>query len=133
MEKDIKNDLLDMFNDLLSRFPMINIQYEYSKKFGCFLASVDVRGLDDQALDVFSDLYISLIKDLQEKYGESAPLFSVNEDLFSLSSDATTYCPLSSEFNIDFRWEGLNEFKYSFANEEDDIFGGNLKEYSFCA
>lgn len=154
---------MKLFNVLLGKFPEIKIKYEYSKKLGCFLASIDVCRLVSLALDDFSMLLISLIEELQEKFGVDSPLFSINEDCFSLSSDAISYsigssaeydanfqCIINTDvslkettiqsqlipisISIDASIDYSNAFDYTVIEAKDEnVFKGKFQEYSMAA
>ncbi len=106
--EEIKNDMFKAFDVLLDRFPSIGIRYEYSDKLECFLVSVDNSKLEGNKLDAFSDLVVKSIDYLQDKYGEDAPLFCINEEWFSLSPEALSY---HKEKTRNFEWSDANVYK----------------------
>ncbi|MBD5233763.1 MAG: hypothetical protein HDS65_06225 [Bacteroidales bacterium] len=84
----IKEDLLKLFDTLLLSYPDIEIKYEFSDDFKCYIASVDVSRLDEPTLESFSAMYLHESRQLQEIYGDDSPLFCMNEEWFKLSPEA---------------------------------------------
>lgn len=126
MMEEIKKDILGVFDALFAKFALINIRYEYNKDYGCFLISVDVSKLSDSELDAFSDLFLEKIKFLQNKYGEAAPLFCINEEWFALSPDAISYYVSKKEKSqYDFEWTGEDMFTSIISINSTDCNIGN--------
>lgn len=87
----IKKEMLKAFDALLGKYTSIAIRYEYIPVYGNYLVSIDVSGLEKSELDNFSETLLSQIKELQTKFGDEAPLFSIGEEWFKLSHDAIYY------------------------------------------
>lgn len=100
MKDEIKKEMLKAFDVLLGKYGSVGIWYENNAFYGCYLVSIDVSTLKKSELDDFSDLLLSQIKELQEKFGEEAPLFSINEEWFSLTQDAISYTPHSMDESL---------------------------------
>ncbi len=96
----IKKEMLKAFEALLGKYSGIDVRYEFSHEYGCYIVSVDVSNLEKSKLDDFSELLLVQIKDLQNKFGEEAPLFCINEEWFSLSSNAITYAAESVDESV---------------------------------
>lgn len=112
----IKYDLLGQFNVLLDKFPQVGIKYEYSEEYDSFIVSIDVSKLDDIALEEFSGMYGSVKRLLQNRYADYAPLFCLNEEWFSLSESAISYCnEVRREISDEYKWtcEGGMSFDLS--------------------
>lgn len=106
MKSDIiKEDLLKIFDTLLKAYPLIELKYEYRDDFDCFLVSVDVTKLESYSIENFQELYMTEIRNIQNKYGEEAPLFCTNEEWFTLSPAAISYYnSLKEESHFNFEW-----------------------------
>ena len=112
MMEEIKKDMYKAFDELLAKYASIGIHYEYSGVYGSFLVSIDTSGLNDSALDSFSELLLSIISRMQEKYGEEAPLFCLNEEWFSMTSDAQPYVRKSKDDNSkEIEWSNANVYR----------------------
>lgn len=128
MENDkIKYDLFGQFNILLDSFPNVEIKYEYSTDYGCFIVSIDVSKLDDVALEEFSGLYGSVKRVIQDSYGDAAPLFCLNEEWFTLSESAISYSnEVKREISYDYKWIGGSDISFDLSNAVQEVKESNF-------
>lgn len=108
MDKEgIKKELIDIFGNLTKDFPSIEIRYEFSERYECFLSSINTSSLSAKDLDAFCTEYLEEINLIQNKYGEDAPLFCLNEEWFKLTDKALSYS------NIDIIKEVIEDLEWT--------------------
>lgn len=86
-QESIENKLTSWFSQMLEKYNGLTIKYEYSTKHNGYLVSFSA---DSSILknDEFSKEAMAFEDKMTEDYGDYAPLFCDNEELFKLSSNA---------------------------------------------
>ena len=85
-KEEIKKLLTEWFNTMLAKYTWLKVKYEYNEAKECYLVSFYISsGIEN--LDFDKDV-LEFEEAMDNKYGDSSPLFCDNEELFKLSSDA---------------------------------------------
>lgn len=116
--KEIKDILIHFFDTLLKDFKNIGIKYEYSKQYECYISSIDVENLTDETLELFCEVYLNEIKKIQNQFGDDAPLFCLNEEWFTLSSEAISYYFHDNSTKPNLQWIEDSEISSKFKIHE---------------
>lgn len=74
---------------MVTKYPWLTIKYEWNEKEKVFLVSFYGDKLNDEK---FSEEALSFENELVEIWGCNAPLFTDNEELFTLSDSAQLIC-----------------------------------------
>ena len=85
--KKMEQELRLWFSQMLDKYIWLSIKFEYNKKRNCFMVSFSSKDTISQNEDFCAEA-IAFEDKLNEEYGDDAPLFCDNEELFKLSSDA---------------------------------------------
>lgn len=96
-KEEIKKLLTEWFNTMLAKYTWLKVKYEYNEAKECYLVSFYISsGIEN--LDFDKDV-LEFEEAMDNKYGDSSPLFCDNEELFKLSSDAKIlYCKSKNIF-----------------------------------
>lgn len=86
-QQQIKNELIAWFKIITSRFQWISVKYEYSDKLKSFLVSFSPSDKINES-DEFCIEAMRFENEMNEKYGDNAPLFCDDEKYFTLSEHA---------------------------------------------
>lgn len=85
-KEEIKKLLTEWFNTMLAKYTWLKVKYEYNEAKECYLVSFYISsGIEN--LDFDKDV-LEFEEAMDNKYGDSSPLFCDNEELFKLSSGA---------------------------------------------
>lgn len=119
--KAIEQDLVRMLKQLTTEFPWLSARYEYRKSWATFLVSYApscTMFSDDNILNRMMVLEDKLI----DKYGDDAPLFCEEENLFTLSTDAILIKDGRMELDQEhIAWSAIpSSGVYSFRNKGKD-------------
>lgn len=106
MEKNkIEQELRLWFTQMLDKFTWLQIKFEYNRMRDCFMVSFSPEPAVSQD-EKFCTEALAFEDKMNEEYGDDAPLFCDNEELFKLSSNAevlTSFkCNTVDIANIDF-------------------------------
>ena len=117
----IEQDLVRMLTQLTTEFPWLSARYEYRAPWATFLVSYvpsNKMFSDDDVLLRMMELENELIA----KYGDDAPLFCEEENLFTLSTDAILIKDGRMELDQEhIAWSAIpSSGGYSFKNRNKD-------------
>ena len=83
----IKEQLNTWFSQMLQKYTWLSIKFEYNDLEKCFMVSFSPKFIISQD-EGFCKEALTFENEMNEVYGDYAPLFCDDEDLFTLSSDA---------------------------------------------
>ena len=88
MKKEIiKEQLNTWFGQMLQKYTWLSIKFEYNDLEKCFMVSFSPKFIISQDKG-FCKEALTFENEMNEAYGDYAPLFCDDEDLFTLSSGA---------------------------------------------
>ena len=87
MDYQQERQLQNWFRRMVDMFPGLSFKYEYSGKRGVYLVSANVN-TEDAHYEAYCAESMRFEDEMNERYMDSAPLFTDNEELFLLSQDA---------------------------------------------
>lgn len=85
---EIKSRLYQWSKVITSAYPGLKVRFEYSESREVFLVSLYTASVDN--MERFSEDVMVFEDEMEYLYGDNAPLFCDNEELFSLSQKAET-------------------------------------------
>lgn len=101
----MEQELRLWFTQMLDKYAWLQIKFEYNKTRGCFMVSFSPESVISQD-EKFCAEALAFEDKMNEMYGDDAPLFCDDEELFKLSSDAEVLrafkCDAVDIANIDF-------------------------------
>lgn len=85
--------------EMVSRFTWLTVKYEFSEKLGTYLISFSPSNKIDKS-DGFNIEALAFADKMNDEFGDDAPLFTDDENLFSLSYEAEeiSYKPSYSDY-----------------------------------
>ena len=87
MKEDIEKRLRAWFSQMTEKYAWLRIKFEFNESRGVFMVSFSplshIESSDEFNIDV-----MTFADDMNALYGNEAPLFTDEESLFALSSDA---------------------------------------------
>ena len=86
--ENIRNRLTAWSKAITSAYIGLKIRFEYSCSWGVFLVSCYTDEIAD--MERFSADVLAFEDEMRDLYGDDAPLFCDNEELFRLSAEAET-------------------------------------------
>jgi hypothetical protein len=86
-QKNIEQELRDWFSLMLKKYAWLSIKFGFSEEEECYLVSFSPKSMSLQNEDFCRDA-LAFENKVNEKYGDFAPLFCDDEDLFELSPNA---------------------------------------------
>lgn len=88
MKKEIINEQLNTwFSQMLQKYTWLSIKFEYNDLEKCFMVSFSPKFIISQD-EGFCKEALTFENEMNKVYGDYAPLFCDDEDLFTLSSEA---------------------------------------------
>lgn len=88
MKKEIINEQLNTwFSQMLQKYTWLSIKFEYNDLEKCFMVSFSPKFIISQD-EGFCKEALTFENEMNKAYGDYAPLFCDDEDLFTLSSEA---------------------------------------------
>ena len=88
MKKEIiKEQLNTWFSQMLQKYTWLSIKFEYNDLEKCFMVSFSPKFIISQD-EGFCKEALTFENEMNKAYGDYAPLFCDDEDLFTLSSEA---------------------------------------------
>lgn len=88
MKKEIiKEQLNTWFSQMLQKYTWLSIKFEYNDLEKCFMVSFSPKFIISQD-EGFCKEALTFENEMNKVYGDYAPLFCDDEDLFTLSSEA---------------------------------------------
>lgn len=88
MKKEIiKEQLNTWFGQMLQKYTWLSIKFEYNDLEECFMVSFSPKFIISQD-EGFCKEALTFENEMNKAYGDYAPLFCDEEDLFTLSSEA---------------------------------------------
>ena len=84
---DVENKLVAWFEMMMKKYTTLSFKYEYSEKRRVYLVSAIVD-LDVESYEQYCSDSMAFEDKLAYTYGDDAPLFTDNEQLFQLSANA---------------------------------------------
>ena len=91
MNKEIvKSELKSRLEDFVKGYPYTSFLYGYDEVRNCFLVSYTIDVNKSMASDKFWTDLLGLQEIFLEQYGDAAPLFCEEEELFKLPYDSET-------------------------------------------
>ena len=88
MKKEIINEQLNTwFSQMLQKYTWLSIKFEYNDLEKCFMVSFSPKFIISQD-EGFCKEALTFENEMNKVYGDYAPLFCDEEDLFTLSSEA---------------------------------------------
>lgn len=132
-QQKIKNELIAWFKIITSRFQWISVKYEYSDKLKSFLVSFSPSDKINES-DEFCIEAMRFENEMNEKYGDNAPLFCDDEKYFTLS-EHSEIINFDKNNTIDLQYnvtESINysKFSYYLSNWKQ---GNSNNKYSLAA
>lgn len=83
----MKQQIKQWAEEMVSRFCWLTIKYEFSKKLGTYLISFSPSNKIDEC-DEFNVEALRFADKMNDEFGDDAPLFTDEENLFPLSGNA---------------------------------------------
>ena len=87
ISQEIENQLQEWFEGMMSKYPIRAFKYEYNEKRRTYLVSTTID-INDVKYDAYCEEAMRFEDFIVDLYGDDAPLFTDNEQLFLLSADA---------------------------------------------
>lgn len=87
MNEDIEKRLTAWFSEMTDKYSWLRIKFEFSERRGVFLVSFSPSACID-ASDDFNKDALLFERHINCQYGDYAPLFTDEEELFKLSENA---------------------------------------------
>lgn len=90
MASDILQDIENWFERIVKDFPQVRFRYEFDQSYGTYKIAYYIN----EELSNNNDFYgaVLLFEDcMNDAYGNFAPLFCQNEELFKLSDSASIF------------------------------------------
>lgn len=85
--QEIENQLQEWFEGMMSKYPIRAFKYEYNEKRRTYLVSTTID-VNDAKYDAYCEEAMRFEDSIVDLYGDDAPLFTDNEQLFLLSANA---------------------------------------------
>ncbi len=89
---EIENQLRDWFGKMVKLYTNLSFKFEYSERRHVYLVSAIVN-LDEETYEQYCLDSMAFEDLLANRYGDDTPLFTDNEELFKLSSNAYVVAP----------------------------------------
>lgn len=89
---EIENQLRDWFGKMMKVYTNLSFKFEYSERRHVYLVSAIVN-LDEETYEQYCLDSMAFEDLLANRYGDDTPLFTDNEELFKLSSNAYVVAP----------------------------------------
>lgn len=121
----VKKEIIEWSKEMLTKYEWLRVKFEFNAKRGVYLVSFSPKS---QILlsDEFNLEAMRFEDELNDRYGDDAPLFTDEEELFELSDNAvviekpyvyTSAIQSSYSFeSADYIWSDFTEFKTSKVN-----------------
>ena len=95
MKRDIENELRAWFKEMIRKYKWLIVKFEWSRDRSVYLVSFSP---EDQiaASESFNRDALAFADNMNDRYGDDAPLFTDEESLFQLSSDAEVLWNMTS-------------------------------------
>ena len=125
MDELVKKEIIEWSNEMLTKYEWLRVKFEFSAKRGIYLVSFSPKSQIELS-DEFNIEAMRFEDELNDRYGDNAPLFTDEEELFELSDNAvviekpyvyTSAIQSSYSFeSADYIWSDFTEFKTSKVN-----------------
>lgn len=89
---EIESQLRDWFEKMMKVYSNLSFKFEYSERRQVYLVSAIVD-LDEETYEHYCSDSMVFEDQLANRYGDDTPLFTDNEELFELSSNAYVVAP----------------------------------------
>ncbi len=115
MDYQQERQLQNWFRRMVDMFPGLSFRYEYSDRRGVYLVSATVN-TEDARYEEYCVKSMQFEDQMNAQYMDNAPLFTDNEELFRLSSDALVVDEkyISKSFSV-----SKKNDMYTFASTEE--------------
>lgn len=96
--EDVKRSIITKAVEFMRRFPNVSFRYAYIPDRRIYFVSYQVAGAIDDHDPMWDDL-VDMMRSLDDKFGDKAPLFSEGDRTFRLPADAESISlmPIVSE------------------------------------
>lgn len=99
MKEKVLDTLIPRLEEITAKYSWLSVRYEYNEKRRVYLVSYDyARKSEDPG---FIRSSIELEEQMNAFFGDEAPLFCDNEELFHLSPNATQIPTIAKSFSSD--------------------------------
>ena len=89
IQEEIRGKLVAWFDKMMTKFEWLSIKFEYSDKLRSYLVSFSPSSKIEES-DEFCAESMNFEDEMNNQYGDSAPLFCDDEKYFKLSDKAET-------------------------------------------
>ena len=87
MDELVKKEIIEWSNEMLTKYEWLRVKFEFSAKRGIYLVSFSPKSQIELS-DEFNIEAMRFEDELNDRYGDNAPLFTDEEELFELSDNA---------------------------------------------